>query len=111
MRAAALTSLRSDTGLHQLVPYFIQFIAEQITHNLSDLDLLTTMLEMIYSLLSNTHVFLDPYIHSLMPSILTLLLAKKLGDNPPPNSSKEQREASEKVSKDTGTEFLEKLMP
>ncbi|CAR30279.1 TAF domain-containing protein [Lachancea thermotolerans] len=108
LRAAALTSLRSDTGLHQLVPYFIQFIAEQITHNLSDLDLLTTMLEMIYSLLSNTHVFLDPYIHSLMPSILTLLLAKKLGDNPPPNSSKEQREASEKVSKDTGTEFLEK---
>ena len=107
LRAAALTSLGSDTGLHQLVPYFIQFIAEQITHNLSDLDLLTTMLEMIYSLLSNEHVFLDPYIHSLMPSILTLLLAKKLGGNPPASLPKEQAGNSEKV-KDTSNEFMGK---
>ncbi|CCH57949.1 hypothetical protein TBLA_0A01500 [Henningerozyma blattae CBS 6284] len=84
LRSAALTSLRTDSGLHQLVPYFIQFIAEQITHHLNDLDLLTSILEMIYSLLSNESIFLDPYIHSLMPSILTLLLAKKLGT--PPNN-------------------------
>ncbi|CCF55885.1 hypothetical protein KAFR_0A04500 [Kazachstania africana CBS 2517] len=96
MRTAALTSLRTDNGLHQLVPYFIQFIAEQITHNLSDLELLTTILEMIYSLLSNPSIFLDPYIHSLMPSILTLLLAKKLGGAPNTDS------------KDDLTEFLEK---
>ncbi|CCK70902.1 TATA-binding protein-associated factor TAF6 KNAG_0F02370 [Huiozyma naganishii CBS 8797] len=79
MKLAALTSLKTDNGLHQLVPYFIQFIAEQITHNLSNLELLTTILEMIYSLLSNPSIFLEPYIHSLMPSILTLLLAKNLG--------------------------------
>lgn len=79
LKQAALTSLKTDSGLHQLVPYFIQFIAEQITHNLSDLQLLTTILEMIYSLLNNPSIFLEPYIHSLMPSILTLLLAKKLG--------------------------------
>ena len=54
MKAAALTSLKSDTGLHQLVPYFIQFIAEQITHHLENLELLTTMLEMIYSCLLYT---------------------------------------------------------
>ncbi|QLQ82085.1 hypothetical protein HG537_0G03400 [Torulaspora globosa] len=89
MKSAALTSLRTDSGLHQLVPYFIQFIAEQITHNLSDLELLTTILEMIYSLLSNESIFLDPYIHSLMPSILTLLLAKKLGGTPTNDSPEE----------------------
>lgn len=89
MRAAALTSLKTDSGLHQLVPYFIQFIAEQITHNLSDLELLTTILEMVYSLLSNESIFLDPYIHSLMPSILTLLLAKKLGGSPPSDSAED----------------------
>ncbi|CAB4257223.1 similar to Saccharomyces cerevisiae YGL112C TAF6 Subunit (60 kDa) of TFIID and SAGA complexes [Maudiozyma barnettii] len=82
LKAAALTSLKTDSGLHQLVPYFIQFIAEQITHNLSDLQLLTTILETIYSLLNNPSIFLEPYIHSLMPSILTLLLAKKLGGAP-----------------------------
>lgn len=98
MKAAALASLKSDTGLHQLVPYFIQFIAEQITHNLSDLALLTTMLEMIYSLLSNQSIFLDPYIHSLMPSILTLLLAKRLGGISPTNSTSEEQEFLEKTN-------------
>lgn len=103
MKAAALTSLKSDTGLHQLVPYFIQFIAEQITHHLEDLELLTTMLEMIYSLLSNQSVFLDPYIHSLMPSILTLLLAKRLGGNGS-KSATEDKKLDEQNKKD----FLEK---
>ncbi|CDH10096.1 probable TAF6-TFIID and SAGA subunit [Zygosaccharomyces bailii ISA1307] len=98
MKAAALTSLKTDSGLHQLVPYFIQFIAEQITHNLSDLDLLTTILEIIYSLLSNKSIFLDPYIHSLMPSILTLLLAKKLGGSPASDDPKEVREFLEKTN-------------
>jgi transcription initiation factor TFIID subunit 6 len=81
LRQAALSSLRSDPGLHQLVPYFIQFISEQITHNLNNIALLSTMLEVIYSLLSNTNIFLDPYIHVLMPCILTLLLAKHIGSD------------------------------
>lgn len=98
MKAAALTSLKTDSGLHQLVPYFIQFIAEQITHNLSDLDLLTIILEMIYSLLSNDSIFLDPYIHSLMPSILTLLLAKKLGGTSASDSPADYREYLEKTN-------------
>lgn len=80
-KQAALTSLRSDPGLHQLVPYFVQFISEQITHNLNNIALLSTMLEVIYSLLSNDNIFLDPYIHALMPCILTLLLAKRIGSN------------------------------
>ncbi|ODQ59750.1 hypothetical protein WICANDRAFT_31215 [Wickerhamomyces anomalus NRRL Y-366-8] len=80
-KQAALTSLRSDPGLHQLVPYFVQLISEQITHNLNNIALLSTMLEVIYSLLSNDNIFLDPYIHALMPCILTLLLAKRIGSN------------------------------
>lgn len=79
LKQAALTSLRSDPGLHQLVPYFVQFISEQITHNLNNIALLSTMLEVVYSLLSNDNIFLDPYIHALMPCILTLLLAKRIG--------------------------------
>jgi transcription initiation factor TFIID subunit 6 len=79
LKTAALESIRSDTGLHQLIPYLVQFIAETITHNLKNLNLLTTMLMLIYSLISNTSVFLDPYVHALMPCILTLLLAKNIG--------------------------------
>jgi len=80
LRSAALHSLKNDTGLHQLVPYFISFISEQITYNLENLGVLASILEMMYSLLSNDSIFLDPYIHTLMPSILTLLLAKTLGN-------------------------------
>ncbi|GME97495.1 unnamed protein product [Ambrosiozyma monospora] len=79
LRMATYESIRSDPGLHQLVPYFIQFIAETITHNLKSIDLLTTMLMVINSLLTNKSLFLDPYIHALMPCVLTLLLAKKIG--------------------------------
>lgn len=98
LKTAALTSLKTDSGLHQLVPYFIQFIAEQITHNLSDLQLLTTILEMIYSLLNNPSIYLDPYIHSLMPSILTLLLAKKLGGAPTSDTSEAAIDFLEKTN-------------
>ena len=98
LKAAALTSLKTDSGLHQLVPYFIQFIAEQITHNLSNLELLTTILEMIYSLLNNTSIFLEPYIHSLMPSILTLLLAKKLGGSPAQDTPEAHTDFVEKTN-------------
>lgn len=80
LKSAALNSIKSDPGLHQLVPYFIQFIAETITNNLKNLELLSTMLEVIYSLLTNQTLFLEPYIHALMPCILTLLLARKIGN-------------------------------
>ncbi|KAI5305318.1 Non-classical phosphatidylinositol transfer protein (PITP), partial [Ascosphaera pollenicola] len=40
-RLSALSSLREDPGLHQLVPYFVQFISEKVTHGLKDLFILT----------------------------------------------------------------------
>ncbi|KAI5961632.1 taf6 [Candida pseudojiufengensis] len=79
LKNAALQSLKSDPGLHQLVPYFIQFVAEQITNQLRHIDILSTMLEVISSLVDNKTIFLDPYVHALMPCILTLLLAKRIG--------------------------------
>lgn len=79
LKNAALTSLKSDPGLHQLVPYFIQFIAEQITNQLRNIEILSTMLEVILALVDNKTIFLDPYVHALMPCILTLLLAKRIG--------------------------------
>lgn len=79
LKYAALTSLKNDPGLHQLVPYFIQFAAEQITNQLRNIEILSTMLEVISALVENKTIFLDPYVHALMPCILTLLLAKRIG--------------------------------
>ncbi|GEQ68614.1 hypothetical protein JCM33374_g2282 [Metschnikowia sp. JCM 33374] len=86
LREAALSSLRTDPGLHQLVPYFIQFVAEQITNQLRNLDILITMLDVISALYDNKTIFLAPYVHSLMPCILTLLLAKRIGTSPKDSS-------------------------
>jgi transcription initiation factor TFIID subunit 6 len=83
LRKAALTSLSNDPGLHQLVPYFVQFVQEKVSSNLkSSLDILTTMLEIVYALLTNPSLFIEPYIHHIMPSILTPLLAKRVGPKP-----------------------------
>ncbi|KAK6205571.1 TATA-binding protein-associated factor [Scheffersomyces amazonensis] len=79
LKNAALNSLKNDPGLHQLVPYFIQFVAEQITNQLRNIEVLSTMLEVISALVDNKTIFLDPYVHALMPCILTLLLAKRIG--------------------------------
>ncbi|KAK3047827.1 histone H4-like TAF Taf6, SAGA complex subunit [Extremus antarcticus] len=78
-RIAALASLRTDPGLHQLVPYFVQFVADKVTHNLSTLYILTQSMLLISALLDNESLYLAPYIPSLIPSVLTCLVGKRLG--------------------------------
>jgi len=86
-RLAALASLRTDPGLHQLVPYFIQFVAEKVTHNLRDLFTLTQMLHLVSAILENPSLYIDPYVASLVPPVLTCLIGRRLGpsitDTPP----------------------------
>lgn len=94
LKEAAFSSLRSDPGLHQLVPYFIQFVAEQVTNQLRNIDILITMLEVISALNDNKTIFLAPYVHALMPCILTLLLAQRIGPTPPTDQSEEEETKS-----------------
>ena len=61
-RSAGLASLRDDPGLHQLVPYFVQFVAEKVTHNLHDLFVLEQMLHLIDALTRNDKLNLSPYV-------------------------------------------------
>ncbi|ODV89245.1 hypothetical protein CANCADRAFT_58223 [Tortispora caseinolytica NRRL Y-17796] len=79
LKSAAIGSLRNDPGLHQLVPYLIQIISEQVTHNLANLALMNTMLDTVDALINNKTIFIEPYIHAIMPPVLTLLLAKQVG--------------------------------
>lgn len=77
--AAALASLHDDPGLHQLVPYFVQYVAEKVTHSLKNLFVLGQMLHLVSSLLSNPHLHIAPYAASLVPPVLTCLIGKRLG--------------------------------
>lgn len=79
LRLAALQSVRSDPGLHQLAPYFVNFIANQVTHRLDDTFVLRQMMELTEALIENDNLFLDPYASPLSAPVLTCLMSRKLG--------------------------------
>ncbi|XP_023644732.1 transcription initiation factor TFIID subunit 6b isoform X3 [Capsella rubella] len=75
----ALSSLEIDPGLHPLVPFFTSFIAEEIVKNMDNYPVLLALMRLAKSLLHNPQVHIEPYLNQLMPSIITCLIAKRLG--------------------------------
>ncbi|KAI9138087.1 hypothetical protein BKA69DRAFT_1093820 [Paraphysoderma sedebokerense] len=82
LRQAALDSIRTDPGLQQLLPYFIQFVSQKVSKNMKDLGTLSVMLNFTENLLSNPHFFVEPYLHQLMPTLLSLVVGKRLSATP-----------------------------
>ncbi|GJZ32473.1 transcription initiation factor TFIID subunit 6-like protein [Tanacetum coccineum] len=76
----ALMSLATDAGLHPLVPYFIYFVAEEVTRNLNNFQLLFALMRLVQSLVQNPTMNIEPYLHQLMPSVMTCIVAKSLGN-------------------------------
>ncbi|CAL8151897.1 unnamed protein product [Prunus armeniaca] len=76
----ALVSLATDSGLHALVPYFTCFVADEVTRNLNSFPLLFALMRLVRSLLQNPHIHIEPYLQQLMPSVITCLVAKRLGN-------------------------------
>jgi transcription initiation factor TFIID subunit 6 len=79
LRESALESVRSDPGLHQLVPYFVQFVAEKVTHSLNDTFVLHQMMLLTAAMIANKSLFIDPYVAALVPPVLTCLIGRNLG--------------------------------
>ncbi|KAG0164232.1 hypothetical protein DFQ28_007295 [Apophysomyces sp. BC1034] len=82
LRSQAFESLRLDPGLHQLLPYFVQHIHKKVTQNHKNIDILEAMLSMAQSLLNNKHLFVEPYLHQLIPPILSCLVGRTICENP-----------------------------
>ncbi|KAG0047813.1 hypothetical protein BGZ83_007210 [Gryganskiella cystojenkinii] len=82
LRSTGISSLQNDPGLHQLLPYFVQLVAEKVTQNTRNLAVLNSMMEMVRALLHNDNLFVEPYLHQLMPTILTCMVGKRLGESP-----------------------------
>lgn len=77
---SAISALKNDAGIQQILPYFVQFISETVPKSLLlGLRLRMTM-DMGGSLLNNEHLFIEPYLHQLMPPILTCVVGKRLGE-------------------------------
>ncbi|KAK1957498.1 TATA box binding protein associated factor [Colletotrichum sublineola] len=96
LRQAALESVRDDPGLHQLIPYFINFVANQVTHRLDDVFTLRQAMELTAALIANTKLYLDPYANAIAAPVLTCILGRKIGgDDAAADAMREQYQLRE----------------
>jgi len=79
---AALLSVESDAGLQNLLPYFVQYVADGVPRHLRNIQKLLILMRLVRGLLVNKHLFVEPYLHKLLPPVLTCLLGKRLCDDP-----------------------------
>ena len=56
LRDAALHSVANDAGLHPLVPYFVQTIADDVAQNLRNLQLLKSLMRLVRALFDSPHI-------------------------------------------------------
>ncbi|KAJ3712966.1 TATA box binding protein associated factor-domain-containing protein [Lentinula raphanica] len=84
-RTAALASLRSDAGLQALLPYLIRWVGEGVVGALkegvqteNDGKVLEILMEVIGAILDNNTLFVEPYLHQLLPPLLSTLLHSSL---------------------------------
>ncbi|BES95521.1 Transcription initiation factor TFIID [Nesidiocoris tenuis] len=79
-RAEALQSLASDPGLHEMLPRMCTFIGEGVKVNVvqHNLALLIYLMRMVKALLDNPSLYLEKYLHELIPSVATCIVSKQL---------------------------------
>ncbi|XP_034945479.1 transcription initiation factor TFIID subunit 6-like isoform X2 [Chelonus insularis] len=79
-RAEALQSLAADPGLHEMLARMCTFIAEGVRVNVvqKNLALLIYLMRMVKALLDNPSLYLEKYLHELIPSIITCIVSKQL---------------------------------
>ncbi|KAI1422508.1 TAF6-like protein [Xylaria sp. FL1777] len=90
LRQAALAAVTAEPGTHQLMPYYVNFISNQVTHYLDDLFVLRQMMDLTNALITNEHIFVDPYASALCAPVLTCLLGRRLGSESGSDAVKEQ---------------------
>jgi transcription initiation factor TFIID subunit 6 len=95
LRQAALAAVVSEPGTHQLMPYYISFISNQVTHYLDDVFVLRQMMELTNALISNEHNFVDPYASALCAPVLTCLMGRRIGSESGSDAMKEQYQLRE----------------
>ncbi|CAB4063683.1 TAF6 [Lepeophtheirus salmonis] len=83
-RAEALQSLACDPGLHQMLPRLCTFIAEGVRVNVvqHNLAILIYLMRMVKSLLENQTLFLEKYLHELLPAVITCIVSRQLCSRP-----------------------------
>jgi transcription initiation factor TFIID subunit 6 len=75
----AISSLGRDLGLHQLLPYFLQFIFGQIVLHFQEGHLINTLVSLTISLVRNPSIGSELYVHSFLKIAFAVLVGVGLG--------------------------------
>jgi transcription initiation factor TFIID subunit 6 len=83
-RTEALNSLATDPGLYQLLPRLVLFIAEGVRVNIvqQNMAMLIFLMRMCKALVENESIYLEKYLHELMPAVLSCALSKQVCAKP-----------------------------
>lgn len=76
-----LSSIATEHGIVQLLPYFAAFIAQTIRNHLHDLPLLMSLMRMVWAMNENSMLSIDKYLHQLLPGILTCIVGNRLSES------------------------------
>lgn len=70
----------SIAGLHEMLPRMCTFIAEGVKVNVvqNNLALLIYLMRMVKALLDNTSLYLEKYLHELIPSVASCIVSRTL---------------------------------
>ncbi|WWC65573.1 uncharacterized protein I303_108191 [Kwoniella dejecticola CBS 10117] len=87
-RLAALTSLRTDVAVSGILLYVVKWLGESIQKCLmAPTGTIGQLIDATEALIANDGVFLEPYIHILLPPLMSIILTVPLGPHPASSSS------------------------
>ncbi|KAK6909003.1 hypothetical protein I203_103013 [Kwoniella mangroviensis CBS 8507] len=87
-RLAALASLRTDVAVAGILIYFVKWLGESIQKCLmAPTGTIGQLIDAVEALVSNDGVFLEPYVHILLPPLMSIILTVPLGPHPSSSSS------------------------
>nr|ODN91282.1 transcription initiation factor TFIID subunit 6 [Cryptococcus depauperatus CBS 7841] len=87
-RLAALASLRNDVAVAGMLVYVVKWLCESIQKCLlAPTATIGHLVDAVAALLANEGLFLEPYLHQLLPQLLSIILTVPLGPLSPLNAS------------------------
>ncbi|CAH8866737.1 unnamed protein product [Trichobilharzia szidati] len=83
-RHEALENATLDPGLQPLLPHLMTFITEGVRINVTNhnLAILIYLMRLVKALIDNPHISLEPYLHLLVPTVITCVLNRQLCAKP-----------------------------
>lgn len=69
-----LEFIKSDPVIQHLLPYICLFIKKQLRENITNMNIITMIIQFIESIFNNMNIFIDNYLHYFLPVILTCIV-------------------------------------